>query len=82
VGWKKLEPLWDAVIRARRATSMLPVLETILSEFGRRSPASQRERRTGEERLSHQRTGAEAPPQPGAALQTVHPLTVHLTSNG
>jgi radical SAM superfamily enzyme YgiQ (UPF0313 family) len=36
IGWKKLEPLWDVIIRARRATSMLPVLETILSEFGRR----------------------------------------------
>jgi radical SAM superfamily enzyme YgiQ (UPF0313 family) len=41
VGWKKLEPLWDAIIRARRATSMLPVLEAILSEFGRRSPGRQ-----------------------------------------
>jgi radical SAM superfamily enzyme YgiQ (UPF0313 family) len=37
-GWKKFEPLWDLVIRARRAGMMLPVLETILSEFGRRSP--------------------------------------------
>ena len=37
-GWKKFEPLWDFVIRARRAGTMLPVLETILSEFGRRSP--------------------------------------------
>jgi radical SAM superfamily enzyme YgiQ (UPF0313 family) len=36
-GWKKFEPLWDVVIRARRAGAMLPVLETILSEFGRRS---------------------------------------------
>jgi radical SAM superfamily enzyme YgiQ (UPF0313 family) len=35
-GWKKFEPLWDAVIRARRAGMMLPVLETILGEFGRR----------------------------------------------
>ena len=35
-GWKKFEPLWDFVIRARQAGSMLPVLETILSEFGRR----------------------------------------------
>jgi radical SAM superfamily enzyme YgiQ (UPF0313 family) len=35
-GWKKCEPLWDLVIRARRAGMMLPVLETILSEFGRR----------------------------------------------
>ena len=39
IGWKKLEPLWDAIIRARQATSMLPVLEAILSEFGRRAPA-------------------------------------------
>jgi len=38
IGWKRLEPLWDVLIRARRATSMLPVLEAILSEFGRRSP--------------------------------------------
>jgi radical SAM superfamily enzyme YgiQ (UPF0313 family) len=37
-GWKKFEPLWDVVIRARRASAMLPVLEAILSEFGRRSP--------------------------------------------
>jgi hypothetical protein len=39
-GWKKFEPLWDVVIRAKRAGTMLPVLETILSEFGRRSPRS------------------------------------------
>jgi radical SAM superfamily enzyme YgiQ (UPF0313 family) len=43
-GWKKFEPLWDRVIRAKRAGMMLPVLETILSEFGRRG---------------HQRTGAD-----------------------
>ncbi len=36
-GWKKFEPLWDFVIRVRRAGLMLPVLETILSEFGRRA---------------------------------------------
>ena len=41
-GWKKFEPLWDFVIRAKRAGTMLPVLETILSEFGRR-PAKARE---------------------------------------
>jgi hypothetical protein len=39
-GWKKFEPLWDLVIRAKRAGTLLPVLETILSEFGRRSPDS------------------------------------------
>jgi hypothetical protein len=37
-GWKKFEPCWDLVIRAKRAGMMLPVLETLLSEFGRRSP--------------------------------------------
>jgi hypothetical protein len=35
-GWKKFEPLWDLVIRARRAGMMLPALEAILGEFGRR----------------------------------------------
>jgi radical SAM superfamily enzyme YgiQ (UPF0313 family) len=35
-GWRKFEPLWDLVIRARRAGVMLPMLEAILSEFGRR----------------------------------------------
>jgi radical SAM superfamily enzyme YgiQ (UPF0313 family) len=34
-GWKKLEPMWDLVIRARRVSSLLPVLESVLSAFGR-----------------------------------------------
>jgi hypothetical protein len=29
-GWKKFEPLWDFVIRARKVTRMLPVLEAVL----------------------------------------------------
>jgi radical SAM superfamily enzyme YgiQ (UPF0313 family) len=33
-GWKKLEPIWDAVIRAGRVSSMLPLLEGTLSAFG------------------------------------------------
>jgi radical SAM superfamily enzyme YgiQ (UPF0313 family) len=33
-GWKKFEPLWDFVIRLRQVTRLLPLLETILSEFG------------------------------------------------
>ena len=37
-GWKKFEPCWDVVIRAKRAGMMLPVLETILTEFGTRRP--------------------------------------------
>jgi radical SAM superfamily enzyme YgiQ (UPF0313 family) len=34
-GWKKFEWLWDTVIRARKVTRMLPVLETILGQFGK-----------------------------------------------
>lgn len=30
-GWKKFEPFWDWVIRAKRVGSFLPLLETILS---------------------------------------------------
>jgi len=67
VGWKKLEPLWDVIIRARRATSMLPVLETILSEFGRRAP----------DRAPGARSAAREGERPD-----VHPLTLHVTSNG
>ncbi len=33
-GWKKCEPLWDMLIRAKRATTMLPTLETVLDGFG------------------------------------------------
>ena len=46
-GWKKFEPLWDLVIRAKRAGAMLPVLEGILSEFGRRSNRAPRRSGTG-----------------------------------
>jgi radical SAM superfamily enzyme YgiQ (UPF0313 family) len=33
-GWKKFEPLWDWVIRAKRVTSFLPLLESVLAGFG------------------------------------------------
>ena len=32
-GWKKFEPMWDWIIRAKRAANMLPVLETVLAGF-------------------------------------------------
>jgi radical SAM superfamily enzyme YgiQ (UPF0313 family) len=35
-GWKKFEPLWDFVIRTKRVARMLPLLETILEDFGKR----------------------------------------------
>lgn len=36
-GWKKFEPMWDMIIRAKRATNMLPTLEAVLSGFGAHS---------------------------------------------
>ncbi|MFC4048746.1 B12-binding domain-containing radical SAM protein [Actinomadura syzygii] len=35
-GWKKFEPAWDLVIRAKRAGRALPILEAVLSGFGAR----------------------------------------------
>ena len=32
-GWRKFEPLWDLVIRARRVNAMLPALERTLDAF-------------------------------------------------
>lgn len=51
-GWKKLEPLWDTVIRARRLGGMRPMLEAILSTVPRLTssvfePARQLEPREG-----------------------------------
>ena len=38
-GWKKFEPLWDVIIRARRIGVMLPVLERLLDR-ARREPSA------------------------------------------
>jgi len=37
-GWKKFEPLWDWVIRAKRVASFLPLLEAVLEGVARRDP--------------------------------------------
>jgi len=37
-GWKKFEPMWDFIIKAKRASSMLPVLESVLAAFGQHTP--------------------------------------------
>lgn len=34
-GWKKLEPLWDLLIRTRQVTRMLPMLEAVLAAYGK-----------------------------------------------
>jgi len=47
-GWKKFEPLWDGIIKARQVVRMLPMLEAVLRGFGRHpepSAASGRVRR-------------------------------------
>jgi radical SAM superfamily enzyme YgiQ (UPF0313 family) len=36
-GWKKLEPLWDVVIRARQLRRMTPLLEGVLSRVTRQA---------------------------------------------
>lgn len=40
-GWKKFEPFWDAVIRLGRVHTLLPLLETVLSGFGRYASAQE-----------------------------------------
>jgi hypothetical protein len=44
-GWKKLEPLWDWVIRAKWVSHLLPTLEAVLSGWGahpvRENPVSE-----------------------------------------
>jgi radical SAM superfamily enzyme YgiQ (UPF0313 family) len=39
-GWKKFEFLWNFVIRTKQVASMLPVLESILEDFGKLGSAS------------------------------------------
>lgn len=43
-GWKKFEPLWDWVIRAKRVAYLLPMLEAILTGFGTHSESKARAR--------------------------------------
>jgi hypothetical protein len=39
-GWKKFEPLWDLMIRAKRVARMRPVLERVLTVSQASRPAS------------------------------------------
>jgi len=59
-GWKKFEPLWDWVIRAKRVTALLPMLEAVLTGFGSHPPGP----------LTVQPVDAAAIPQPQAADQS------------
>jgi len=51
-GWKKFELAWDFIIKAKRASSMLPVLETILTAFGHHASQSTDEGRAAEKELA------------------------------
>lgn len=55
-GWKKFEPLWDWVIRAKRVSSTLPALESILAGFGQQPPTKKGEStsRPGRDRILYQ----------------------------
>jgi radical SAM superfamily enzyme YgiQ (UPF0313 family) len=50
-GWKKFEPLWDFVIKTHRVCRLLPVLESVLSGFGRH-PAGEAPLREHESRVA------------------------------
>jgi len=39
-GWKKFEPLWDFVIRARQLRAMTPMLEAVLAKVSNMKPGS------------------------------------------
>jgi radical SAM superfamily enzyme YgiQ (UPF0313 family) len=60
-GWKKLEPLWDMVIRSKRVTSMLPSLEAILEGFGRHRSQTElhSNRMTQEKAIDHETQSAQ-----------------------
>lgn len=49
-GWKKLEPLWDLVIKARRLGVMTPALEAVLSKVSRRQDGREPDHAAGEDR--------------------------------
>src|SRR6266566_456339 len=51
-GWKKFEPMWDFIIKAKRASSMLPVLESVLAAFGQRSPQSMDNQTSSDEHVA------------------------------
>jgi radical SAM superfamily enzyme YgiQ (UPF0313 family) len=41
-GWKKMEPVWDWIIRTKRVAALRPMLEAVLAGFGRYGTPSRR----------------------------------------
>jgi radical SAM superfamily enzyme YgiQ (UPF0313 family) len=56
-GWKKFEPMWDWVIRAKRVWQFLPLLETVLDGF---SPGSRGNRMREIEQMAAEAAGTQA----------------------
>jgi len=44
-GWKKFEPLWDLMIRARQLRNVTPLLEAVLSKVTRQHTATEAQQR-------------------------------------
>ncbi|MBN1429711.1 MAG: B12-binding domain-containing radical SAM protein [Anaerolineae bacterium] len=61
IGWKKLEPMWDTVIRLRHVAHLRPALESILRGFGGH--------------MSTEKTPFDTIPEAGLAINPVHSLT-------
>ena len=59
-GWKKFEPLWDLVIRAKQLRSMTPVLEGVLSKVTGRKSARRLSSRHGPHAAGGQRPSLNA----------------------
>lgn len=79
-GWKKFEFLWNFVIRSKQVGTMLPVLESILEEFGRlRSPgkrgAPAADQTCSRDSISAQARAAEQWPPPVPERRTREYLT-------
>ena len=70
-GWKKFEPIWDLVIRARQVIHVLPLLETVLAAFGRRR--RRRPQRCGSARVSREQWTATAGRTAGAGPRSRAP---------
>src|SRR5215831_5349214 len=71
-GWKKCEPMWDLIIRAKRASHMLPVLETVLEAFGSHRPLHSM-RQEGPGGAKSEALAARSAPSPEASeLALVH----------
>jgi hypothetical protein len=76
-GWKKFEPFWDLVIRARRAGALLPVLEEVLSGFGRRPESLWKRFENRNEHQPHAGEGSLVDPD-----RPVSPAAVRVRSEG